>query len=875
MNKGLVLVVVMLVIIGGIYFYTKGVTGELLTSPSGIGGTESLWGQQFCVEYTDGSVEPLDVLNEPFSVYHNNKEVVAIRYHLSTFVQESVAEDPVISLLDYTLTFSIDSVTYILEFNEDAFTVPTNEWVPLVDKNIPIDDITGGILSSDTYRIDITPGGTISYKIGYAGQIENAELPIPVTDSLVVEVPDIYYDLDVTVIGNGSVDVSGGSYLAGTIVTITATPDVGNHFVSWSGDYVGTATNPSTTITMNSAKSLVAQFEEDLIEYTLTLSSAGNGAVSASPAGPTYPENTDVTCTPDPDDGYLFDYWSGTGVPSGHTTDNPLHVIMDQERTVVANFVQQPAGTYVITVTTNGPGSVILDPVQPEGGYTYNTQVTLTAQGGVGYTFSDWSLDKTGSTNPLSVSMTQNWNIQANFISQEYNLQVTIDPVGAGTVDVSVEPPYYYGTIVTLTAVPYTGSTFEQWSGGATGNSMSVDITMISDKNVVAHFNRIAYTLTTSVNPVGTGTVSTNPVGPYYYNDQIGLTATSIGDNIFDHWNKDGSLFSTQNDISFNIIANTNMEANFLAVTPTISVLYPDGTTGDIEQGTTCMVSWSYNLEDPVNIYLCQPTGEVVDTLAEGITVAWQESWSWDVGSPVGTYVIKVARASDTNIYGLSAQFTIIEGQNPNPNGFEVFTDYTWSPGTYLSRDMFSITATDMPRTAICYSQKPSSIGTQLFTVQFDLLATRLDTPTSGYGGILAFLLEPDIETTTVYLDQQHVNGIMFVFMTTAAGQYEMEGRCRAGGTSNMFDWYGASLGTTYHVKIQRINLGTGGLVFTVYTGGSYVGGVYTGGTQVYTHALNDVSTVVNYVLPMVGRQDSQANLMATGSISNMKITVG
>jgi len=50
-----------------------------------------------------------------------------------------------------------------------------------------------------------------------------------------------------------------GKYTAGTVVTLTVNVAPGDSFVMWSGDAKGT--NPVTTITMNSDKQVVAEFE--------------------------------------------------------------------------------------------------------------------------------------------------------------------------------------------------------------------------------------------------------------------------------------------------------------------------------------------------------------------------------------------------------------------------------------------------------------------------------------------------------------------------------------------------------------------------------------------------------------------------------------
>lgn len=60
--------------------------------------------------------------------------------------------------------------------------------------------------------------------------------------------------------GSGSVTLNpvGGTYAAGTVVTLTANPAAGYYFASWSGDLTGSA-NP-TTITMNANKTVTANF---------------------------------------------------------------------------------------------------------------------------------------------------------------------------------------------------------------------------------------------------------------------------------------------------------------------------------------------------------------------------------------------------------------------------------------------------------------------------------------------------------------------------------------------------------------------------------------------------------------------------------------
>jgi uncharacterized protein YkwD len=70
------------------------------------------------------------------------------------------------------------------------------------------------------------------------------------------------YTLSIQVTGHGTVAMNptGGSYAAGTAVTLTATPDSGWQLSGWSGDLTG-STNPAT-ITMAANKTVTATFTE-------------------------------------------------------------------------------------------------------------------------------------------------------------------------------------------------------------------------------------------------------------------------------------------------------------------------------------------------------------------------------------------------------------------------------------------------------------------------------------------------------------------------------------------------------------------------------------------------------------------------------------
>ena len=68
-----------------------------------------------------------------------------------------------------------------------------------------------------------------------------------------------------------------------------------------------------------------------------------------------------------------------------------------------------------------------------------------------------------------------------------YTLTTTANPPGSGSITPS-EGSFTTGTTVALTAGPNSGYIFDHWGGDATGSSISVDITMKSDKHIIAYF---------------------------------------------------------------------------------------------------------------------------------------------------------------------------------------------------------------------------------------------------------------------------------------------------------------------------------------------------------------------------------------------------
>ncbi|MCG8604214.1 tandem-95 repeat protein, partial [bacterium] len=144
--------------------------------------------------------------------------------------------------------------------------------------------------------------------------------------------------------------------------------------------------------------------------FSLTLNTDGNGSVDAVPASTEYNEGATVTLTALADSGWSFVGWSG----DSDGTTNPLTLSMNSDKSLTATFSEIPPQQFTLTVTSEGSGSVTLNP--PGDQYVEGTQVSVTATPDSGWVFSHWSGDAAGASNPLDIQMDSDKGLQATFI---------------------------------------------------------------------------------------------------------------------------------------------------------------------------------------------------------------------------------------------------------------------------------------------------------------------------------------------------------------------------------------------------------------------------------------------------------------------------
>jgi uncharacterized protein (TIGR02145 family)/uncharacterized repeat protein (TIGR02543 family) len=290
--------------------------------------------------------------------------------------------------------------------------------------------------------------------------------------------------LDGGSVSNTSTDTK---FTAGTVVTVTATPESGYVLDNWTGTGVPTdATKSDNTITFRMPSGDVTLTANFVRVYSLTVNrnNADGGTASNDPNGTNFRAGTQITVTAEPADGYILKDWTGKP-PSSTESDNSITFYMPSgDVTLTANFQLK---TYTLTtgVTPISGGSVTPSTTT----YPHGTSVTVIATANTGYTFIGWSGASDAKTPSINITMDGNKTVTANFQQNTYTLTTSVTPTTGGSVTPSTTT-YPHGTQVTVTATAASGYLFTEWSGASTSTSASVTVTMDGAKTLTANFIR-------------------------------------------------------------------------------------------------------------------------------------------------------------------------------------------------------------------------------------------------------------------------------------------------------------------------------------------------------------------------------------------------
>jgi len=201
----------------------------------------------------------------------------------------------------------------------------------------------------------------------------------------------------------------------------------GYTFDGWNTNASGTGTTYTANwfYTVNGDVTLYAKWTSTSTTnttYTLTtsVSPSGGGTVSRSPNQTSYTSGTSVTVTATAASGYTFTGWSGAST----STSSSVTITMNGDKTLTANFKQQPTYTLTTRVSPFNGGSVSRSPDQTS--YTSGASVTVTATAASGYTFTGWSGESTAKSSSVTITMNGDKTLTANFTQRSGNYDVSL-----------------------------------------------------------------------------------------------------------------------------------------------------------------------------------------------------------------------------------------------------------------------------------------------------------------------------------------------------------------------------------------------------------------------------------------------------------------
>jgi hypothetical protein len=139
--------------------------------------------------------------------------------------------------------------------------------------------------------------------------------------------------------------------------------------------------------------------------YTLTIQTSQYGTTNPTPGTYTYDQGTQVQVTATPDTNCEFVNWTG----SISSTQNPVTVTMDANKTVKANFRVKPK----LTIQAGTGGTT--NPIPGVYYYATGTTVQVSAIPDTYFIFNMWGESATGSANPVSLTMDSDKSLYAHF----------------------------------------------------------------------------------------------------------------------------------------------------------------------------------------------------------------------------------------------------------------------------------------------------------------------------------------------------------------------------------------------------------------------------------------------------------------------------
>jgi hypothetical protein len=445
------------------------------------------------------------------------------------------------------------------------------------------------------------------WKYGYTFQFPST--PAIASEPVDQELP--LFNLNVNIVGNGSVSDHNASYKVGSIVELIATPsDSFTEFARWEGSGLLEFNLPTTFASITEDLNVTAYFQPK--NFSISIEIEGTGDVTMSGQDDGYNHYGDVIdLNASAPLGFVFSHWLGVG-PDDNNSLTKLTV--SQHHNLTAVFVTE---TYDLNVSVSSPSHGTAG-LMEDGPYEYAHRYSLLALPNHGYRFSHWSsptnsefmLDD-ANLSSTGVTAYGNSSFIANFDEIFNELQVSMSIGGA-----SVSPAsgtYSAASLIPVHAGPLTGYEFFKWNDPAgvllnpyeaqtdANLSMASGFVMIE-----ALFKKKTYQVELTEG-IGGNIVFDSPNGPWEYLSNYKLSAIAQPGYVFSTWS--GNNFSknslvngaTDSNNSLIVTGDVNLTASFEE--KIYQVLVSTTTGGEVSGSGT------YSISNPPSIEAQASTG--------------------------------------------------------------------------------------------------------------------------------------------------------------------------------------------------------------------------------------------------------------------------
>ena len=228
----------------------------------------------------------------------------------------------------------------------------------------------------------------------------------------------------------------------------------------------------------------VSLHKEKTVTAFISLLQSGNGVENRD----FVIKNKTVTFKPEDTTGYVYVSFPVEDIKK----DLSFSVKIDSVRngrigSVFTHTYTVSAKKHTVDCEISGNGEVMISPKKDS--YEYGDTVTLTALAESTWVFESWISDIVNHDNPFRIEIAEDKLVTAKFKRVMYELDITVN--GTGNVNLS-QKQFPKDTVIELTAQrSASGWRFVGWSGDVSGNDSTVSVTMSTDRNVTATFEKI------------------------------------------------------------------------------------------------------------------------------------------------------------------------------------------------------------------------------------------------------------------------------------------------------------------------------------------------------------------------------------------------